>query len=47
LRRILSIPDEVTPVGVILIGYPEADKRSPSLQLGRRQFDESIHREIW
>ncbi len=47
LRRLLGIPEEVTPLGVISIGHPAPDKQSPSLQRGRRPFDEVVHRESW
>jgi nitroreductase len=47
LRQLLSIPPDVTPVGVIPIGQPAPDKRSPSLKRGRRATIEQIHRETW
>ena len=47
LRQTLNIPDEVDPMGVIPIGYPAEDKRSPSLKRGRRASREVIHRERW
>ena len=47
LRRLLQIPDEVTPVGVIPIGHAAPDKRSPSLQRGRKSLVEFAHREKW
>jgi nitroreductase len=47
LRRLLRIPEEVTPMGVIPIGYPAPDKRSPSLKRGRRRFEDVVHRERW
>lgn len=47
LRDLLDIPPEVTPVGVIPIGYPAPDKRSPSLKRGRRPAQEVIHYEGW
>ena len=47
LRKLLGIPEEVTPLGVIPIGYPAPDKRSPSLKRGRRRFEEVVHREMW
>ncbi len=46
-RRLLSLPDEVTPMGVIPVGHPAPDKRSPSLKRGRRPEAEVIHREKW
>lgn len=47
LRGLLGIPAEVTPMGVIPIGYPAPDKRSPSLKRGRRAKDTLVHREHW
>ncbi len=46
-RAILGIPDEVSPVGVIPIGYPAPDKPSPSLKRGRRPESQVVHREVW
>lgn len=47
LRALLGIPDEVTPVGVIPIGHPAPDKRSPSLKRGRRAETAVVHYETW
>jgi nitroreductase len=47
LRSLLNIPDEVTPVGVIALGYRAPDIPSPSLKRGRKSDDEYIHRERW
>lgn len=47
LRALLGIPAEVTPVGVISIGYRAADIPSPSLKRGRKKEDDYIHREHW
>jgi nitroreductase len=47
LRRLLGIPAEVTPMGVIPLGYPAPDKRSLSLKRGRRPVENSIHLERW
>ena len=46
-RAILEIPAEVTPVGVIALGYRAADIPSPSLKRGRKAEEEYIHRERW
>ena len=46
-RRLLNIPDEVTPVGVIPIGHPAPDKRSPSLKRGKRPVRDVVHYESW
>lgn len=47
LRALLDIPAEVTPVGVIALGYRAADIPSPSLKRVRKADTEYIHRERW
>jgi nitroreductase len=47
LRALLDIPNEVTPVGVIALGYRAPDIPSPSLKRGRKADKEYIHRERW
>jgi len=47
LRSVLSIPVEVTPVGVIAVGYRAPDVPSPSLKRGRKPDQEYIHHEKW
>lgn len=47
LKALLGIPEEVTPVGVIPIGHPAPDKRSPSLARGRKPDALYFHRERW
>ncbi|HZS78417.1 MAG TPA: nitroreductase family protein [Ktedonobacteraceae bacterium] len=47
LHKLLNIPDEVTPVGVIPIGHSAPDIPSPSLKRGRKADVEYIHREGW
>ena len=47
LRGLLGIPAEVTPMGVIPIGCPAPDKRSPSLKLSRRPISDVVHKEAW
>ncbi|MGH2494980.1 MAG: nitroreductase family protein [Ktedonobacteraceae bacterium] len=47
LRELLGIPEEVTPVGVIPIGYRAPDVPSPSLKRGRKANSEYIHHEKW
>ncbi len=47
LRAVLSIPSDVAPLGVVTIGHPATDRRSGSLQRGRRPLDEIVHRERW
>jgi nitroreductase len=47
LRQLLGIPEEVTPIGVVTIGHPAADRRSGSLKRGWKPLDKVIHRERW
>ncbi len=47
LRRLVGIPDEVTPVGVIPIGHGAPDVPSPSLKRGRKPTVEFAHYERW
>jgi nitroreductase len=47
LRRLLNIPDEVTPVGVVPIGHGAQDKPSPSLKRRRKPDGDVIHLERW
>ena len=47
LRSLLSIPEEVTPVGVIAVGYRAPDRPSPSLKRGRKAEQDYIHHEKW
>jgi nitroreductase len=47
LRSLLKIPVEVTPVGVIAVGYRAADVPSPSLRRGRKSDQEYVHYETW
>ncbi|MDX1993927.1 MAG: nitroreductase family protein [bacterium] len=47
LRRLLNIPAEVTPVGVVPIGYRAPDVPSPSLQRGRKAETDYVHYNGW
>jgi nitroreductase len=47
LGAVLNMPAEITPVGVIPIGYGAPDRPSPSLKRGRTSELEYIHREVW
>jgi nitroreductase len=46
-RSLLNIPAEVTPVGVIALGYRALDIPSPSLKRGRKSDEDYVHRERW
>ncbi len=43
LRQGFSIPDDRRPVGVVSLGHPAPDRRSPSLRRGRRPLAEIAH----
>jgi nitroreductase len=47
LRKLLGIPDHVQPIGIVTIGKPAADRRSGSLDRGRRPAAEVIHHDRW
>jgi nitroreductase len=42
LRAAFHVPENLSPVGVVSLGYPAPDLRSPSLKRGRRTPDEVI-----
>lgn len=46
-RQEFGVPEGLTPIGAITIGYPAPDWRSPSLKRGRRGADEVVHRGQW
>ena len=47
LRAELGIPDDYVPVGIIPIGHPRPDRRSPSLARGWVVGDDFLRREAW
>ena len=47
LRTLLGIPDDFSPVGVIPVGRPLPDKRSPSLKRGWRPNEDFARWEHW
>ena len=47
LKELLRIPDDVTPIGVVTMGRPAADRRSGSLERGRKPLDEVVHWGRW
>ena len=47
LRAYLGIPDEFVPIGVMPVGRPLPDVRSPSLKRGWAPFDEFARWERW
>lgn len=47
MKKLLGIPDDFHPVGVISIGRPDQDVRSPSLKRGRKPFNQVVHYGHW
>lgn len=47
LQTLLRIPPEYTPIGVVTIGHAAPDRRSGSLDLGRKPLASVIHWERW
>ncbi len=47
LSRLLEIPEDAAPVGVVTIGYPAPDRRSGSLARGTRPRSETAHFQRW
>lgn len=42
LRERFATPERFEPIGVVSLGYPEADRRSPSLRRGRRGLGQVV-----
>ena len=47
MKNLLGIPELFHPVGVISLGYPADDIKSPSLKRGRRPVSQVVHYEHW
>ncbi len=47
LAAFLGLPDDVTPIGVVTLGVAAPDRRSSSLDRGRRPRADVVHRERW
>lgn len=47
MNKLLGIPDDFHPVGVISIGLRAKDVTSPSLKRGRRSLAQVVHHERW
>lgn len=47
LRSELGIPADVSPIGVVTVGHPAPDRRSGSLDRGRKPRTETVHWERW
>jgi nitroreductase len=42
LRSAFAVPERLTPIGAISLGYPAPDRRSPSLRRGRRGLSDVV-----
>jgi nitroreductase len=42
LRKAFAVPERLTPIGAISLGYRARDRRSPSLRRGRRPLSEVV-----
>jgi len=47
LRAEFTIPERLTPLGTVAVGYPLADEPSPSVARGRRPMQDVVHRGGW
>ncbi len=47
MKQLLGIPAHFHPVGVVSIGYPAEDVKSPSIRRGRRSLKDVVHHEHW
>lgn len=47
LREVFGVPAAFTPIGVVSIGYPAPDRRSPSLRRGHRPVEQVVHYGRW
>ena len=47
LRAVLGLPQELTPIGVMPVGRPVPDVRSPSLRRGWVPFEDFAHWDRW
>jgi nitroreductase len=47
VRAEFGVPGGFAPIGVVSAGYPRPDRRSPSLERGRRKVPEVVHRGRW
>lgn len=47
LGALLHIPQHMSPIGVVTLGHPAPDRRSTSLDRGRRPRSEVVHHDRW
>lgn len=46
-RQAFGVPADRTPVGAVTVGYPAPDRPSRSVQRGRREVADMVHRGQW
>jgi nitroreductase len=46
-RTEFGVPEDHAPIGVVALGHPAPDRRSPSLRRGRRGVESVVHRGRW
>jgi len=47
LNALLRMPEDVNPIGIVTLGHPAPDRRSSSLDRGRRPRSEVVHQNHW
>jgi nitroreductase len=47
LRSAFGVPEGYRPVGVVSVGYPAPDRKSPSLRRGHRPVEQVVHHGRW
>ncbi len=47
IRKVLGIPADVQPIGLVTLGYAAPDRTSGSLARGWKSIDDVVHRERW
>jgi nitroreductase len=47
IEELLGIPQDITAVGVVTLGYPAPDRRSSSLAAGWRPLHDVVHWDRW
>ena len=47
LATIIELPEDFRPIGIVTIGYPAQDRRSSSLERGKKPRETLLHREVW
>jgi nitroreductase len=46
-RAEFGVPEAYMPIGVVSVGYPAPDRRSPSLRRGHRPVEDVVHHGSW